>query len=38
MAVLHSANGCEARPRIFEIEDTGERLKIVQEFGGVISR
>jgi beta-xylosidase len=34
MMVLHSPNGREARPRVFEMEDTGETLKIVQEFTG----
>jgi beta-xylosidase len=34
MMVLHSPNGREARPRIFEMEDTGETLKIVREFAG----
>ena len=34
MMVLHSPNGREARPRIFEMEDTGETLKIVKEFTG----
>jgi len=34
MMVLHSPNDREARPRIFEMEDTGETLKIVQEFTG----
>jgi beta-xylosidase len=35
MMVLHSPNGRAARPRIFEMEDTGETLKIVKEFIGV---
>jgi len=34
MMVLHSPNGRGARPRIFELEDTGETLKIVSEFTG----
>jgi len=34
MMVLHSPNGREARPRLFEMEDTGETLKIIQEFTG----
>jgi len=34
MMVLHSPNGRGARPRIFEMEDTGETLKIVSEFTG----
>jgi len=32
MVVLHPPNGREARPRIFEMEDTGETLKIGKEF------
>ncbi len=32
MMVLHSPNGREARPRLFEMEDTGETLRIVREF------
>ncbi len=36
MMVLHSPNDRNARPRIFEMEDTGETLKIVQEFTGTI--
>ena len=34
MNVLHSPNGRGARPRIFEMEDTGETLKIIREFTG----
>lgn len=34
MMVLHSPNGREARPRVFEMEDTGETLKISGEFVG----
>jgi beta-xylosidase len=34
MMVLHSPNGPAAQPRIFEMEDTGETLKTVQEFTG----
>ena len=34
MNVLHSPNGPGARPRIFEMEDTGETLRIVREFTG----
>ena len=34
MMVLHSPNNREARPRIFEMEDTGETLRIVREFTG----
>jgi arabinan endo-1,5-alpha-L-arabinosidase len=32
--VLHSPNNRAARPRIFEMEDTGETLKVVKEFTG----
>ena len=32
MMVLHSPNGPAARPRIFEMEDTGETLRITKEF------
>jgi hypothetical protein len=32
MMVLHSPNGPGAQPHIFEMEDTGETLKIVREF------
>jgi arabinan endo-1,5-alpha-L-arabinosidase len=32
MMVLHSPNSPEARPRIFEMEDTGETLRITKEF------
>jgi len=35
MMVLHSPNGRDARPRIFEMEDTGETLKTVKEFAGL---
>lgn len=34
MMVLHSPNGREARPRIFELEDTGDTLKVLSEFTG----
>jgi arabinan endo-1,5-alpha-L-arabinosidase len=34
MMVLHSPNGRSARPRIFEMEDMGETLKVVAEFTG----
>lgn len=34
MMVLHSPNNREARPRIFEMEDTGDTLKIAKEFTG----
>jgi beta-xylosidase len=34
MMVLHSPNGREARPRIFELEDTGETLRVIGEFTG----
>ncbi len=32
MMVLHAPNGPAARPRIFEIHDTGETLKVLSEF------
>jgi beta-xylosidase len=31
MMVLHAPNGREARPHLFEMEDTGATLKVVQE-------
>lgn len=34
MMVLHSPNNMGSRPRIFEMEDTGETLRIVKEFKG----
>ena len=34
MMVLHSPNGPGAKPHIFEMEDTGDTLKIVSEFTG----
>jgi arabinan endo-1,5-alpha-L-arabinosidase len=34
MMVLHSPNGPAAQPRVFEMEDTGETLKVVKEFTG----
>jgi beta-xylosidase len=34
MMVLHSPNGRGARPRVFEMKDTGDTLKIVKEFTG----
>ncbi len=34
MMVLHSPNDRAARPRIFEMEDTGETLRIKSEFTG----
>lgn len=34
MMVLHSPNNGNSRPRIFELEDTGETLKVVKEFTG----
>lgn len=34
MMVLHAPNGREARPHIFEMEDTGETLKVLKEFTG----
>ena len=32
MMVLHSPNNRDARPRIFEMKDTGETLKVIKEF------
>ena len=37
MMVLHSPNDREARPRLFEMEDTGETLKVTKEFTGTAS-
>ena len=34
MMVLHSPNNRRAQPRIFELEDTGETLRVVGEFTG----
>jgi hypothetical protein len=34
MMVLHSPNGPAAQPRVFELEDTGETLRLVKEFTG----
>jgi GH43 family beta-xylosidase len=34
MMVLHSPNGRDARPRVFEMEDTGQTLRLVKEFTG----
>jgi arabinan endo-1,5-alpha-L-arabinosidase len=34
MMVLHSPNNRAAQPRIFELEDTGNTLKVVREFTG----
>lgn len=34
MMVLHSPNSGSTRPRVFEMEDTGETLKPVKEFTG----
>ena len=34
MMVLHAPNGPAARPHIFEMEDTGDTLRIVREFTG----
>jgi len=34
MMVLHAPNGREARPHLFEMEDTGATLKIVKEYTG----
>jgi hypothetical protein len=33
MMVLHTPNGPGAQPHIFEMEDTGETIRIVREFG-----
>jgi len=34
MMVLHAPNGPAARPRLFEMQNTGETLTVVQEFTG----
>ena len=34
MNVLHSPNNRDAQPRIFEMQDTGETLRLVREFTG----
>ncbi|MBN1506796.1 MAG: family 43 glycosylhydrolase [Sedimentisphaerales bacterium] len=34
MMVLHSPNGPAARPHIFQMQDTGDTLKVVNEFTG----
>lgn len=34
MLLLHSPNNINSRPRIFEMEDTGETLSVVREFTG----
>lgn len=34
MLILHSPNNNNSRPRIFEMEDTGETLRVVKEFTG----
>ena len=34
MLILHSPNSMQSRPRIFEMEDTGETLKVIREFTG----
>ena len=34
MNVLHSPNDRGAQPKIFEMEDTGDTLKIIREFTG----
>jgi hypothetical protein len=34
MMALHSPNGPGARPRLFEMEDMGETLRIAREFTG----
>ncbi len=35
MMVLHSPNKRGAQPKIFELQDTSETLKIVNEFAGM---
>jgi beta-xylosidase len=35
MMVLHAPNNRDAQPRIFQMEDTGETLRIVNEFTGI---
>jgi hypothetical protein len=32
MMILHSPNNKESRPRIFEMEDTGNTLRVTKEF------
>ena len=34
MLILHSPNNSNSRPRIFEMEDTGETLRVAKEFTG----
>jgi len=34
MMVLHAPNGPGAKPRIFEMQDTGDTLKVGKEFIG----
>ena len=34
LMVLHSPNNRGAQPHIFELEDTGETLKVIEEFTG----
>jgi len=34
MMVLHSPNGPGAQPLVFELEDTGDTLKVVKRFTG----
>jgi len=33
MLVLHSPNKMTERAKLFEIEDTGETLRVIKEFG-----
>ena len=35
MTVLHAPDGRGPHPRIFEMEDTGDTLRIIKEFTGV---
>ena len=37
MMVLHSPNGPAARPRLFEMQDTGDTLKVLAEFNDATS-
>ena len=34
MLIFHCPNNAAAQPRIFELEDTGETLKVIREFTG----
>ena len=35
MMALHSPNNRQAQPQLFEMEDTGETLRVVREFTGL---